>query len=64
MVVETKLLIKNAKKNIDSVSPDVDDPFKSMIETAESIESSNEEFKADKRTIRNSANGNSIVAMH
>ena len=57
-------LDKKRKENTDSVSSDVDDLFKSIIEIIESVENSNEKFEANERTIGNNANGNNIVSMH
>ena len=55
-----QILDKKYKENIGMVSPDVGDPFKSIIEITESIsnkneqfKTSNEEFKTDKRTFGN-----------
>ena len=44
------------------ISPDVDDPFKSIVQITESIKSNNEEFKTDERTIGNNTNGNNKVS--
>ena len=44
------------------VSPDVNDPIKSIIKIEESTENNNEEFKTDRRTIDNNANDNTVVS--
>ena len=48
-----QILDKKYKENIGMVSPDVGDPFKSIIEITESISNKNEQFKTDKRTFGN-----------
>ena len=42
------------------LSPEVDYSFKSIKEITESIENCKEDFKTDKRTIDNNANGDNI----
>ena len=44
------------------VSPDVNDPIKSILKIEESTENNNEEFKTDRRTIDNNANDNTVVS--
>lgn len=47
---------------INLVTPDVNDPFRSIIEVPESIGNNNEEFKFVKRTVSSNANDNNVVS--
>ena len=57
-----QILVKKRQKNINLLSPEVGDSFKSIKEIIESIENNKEDFKIDKRTIDNNANVDNIVS--
>ena len=59
---ENQILVKKRKENIDLLSPEADDSFKSIKEITESIENSNEDFNTDEMTIDNNTNYKNIAS--